>query len=114
MRTSLLHPKLLAVRPNNLMLVKIAPQFHPHGLEVGVAGRICHHVLLIRRPINLRCVALTITFSSTATYSFSQTTVAASPPSYTVYLTLEKRCPRTSDDVDSTTNAVASLLAGSD
>ena len=51
MRTSLLHPELLAVRPNNVMLEKIAPQLHPHGLEVGVAGWRCHHLLLIRRPI---------------------------------------------------------------
>jgi hypothetical protein len=117
MPTSLLHPELLAVRPNNMMLVIVAPQLHPHCLEVGVAGWRSHHLLWIRRPINVRCVVLTITFSSTATYSSSQTMVPASPPSYTVHLTLERRFLGTSDDVNTTTtattNTIASSLSGS-
>jgi hypothetical protein len=107
MPTSLLNPELLAIRPNNMILVKVAPQLHPHGLEVGVSGWRSHYLLLIGRPINIRCVVLTITFSSTAAYSSLQTTVAASPPSYTVHLTLEKHCPGTSDDVDNTANSIA-------
>jgi len=117
MPTSLLNPKLLAIRPNNMILVKVAPQLHPHGLEVGVSGWRSHYLLLIGRPINIRCVVLTITFSSTATYSSSQTMVPASPPSYTVHLTLERRFLGTSDDVNTTTtattNTIASSLAGS-
>ena len=112
MPTSLLHPELLAVRPDNMMLLKIASQLHPHGLKVGVASWRSHHLLVIWRPTIIRFVVLTKAFSSTVRYSSSQTTVAASPPSWIVQLTLEKRCPGTFDDVDNTINAIAQTSVG--
>ena len=56
---------------------------------------------------------LTIAFSSTSKYCLSsQTTVAASPPSCIVQLTLVKRCPGTSEDVDKTINAIEQTSVG--
>lgn len=55
---------------------------------------------------------LTIVFSSTSKCSSSLTKEAASPLSCIVQLTLEKRCPETSDDVDNTINAIEQTSVG--
>ena len=67
---------------------------------------------MIWRPISIRYVVLTIAFRSISECSFSQTKEVASPPSCIVHLTLVKRCPGTSDDVDNTINAIAQTSVG--